>query len=425
VDQVVTPEQTFPVTPAGPAPIIFQNQRPQFRRMVMRGALLELITIGFYRFWLATNIRRHVWHSTSVDGDALEYTGTGKELLFGALLALAIFLPVYVVYFLIGIEAERMQAFASVPFGLFFYLFAQFAVFRARRYRMTRTVWRGVRFWMTGSGWDYAWRAALLMVLVILTLGLFLPWREAILERFKMRHSHYGDLQGRFEATGWEFFKQGWWLWLLVIIFGVILPLAGVAGTVELARRQMTAVPISNAFTMGVAFFYIVAQLIQIGMLLAAPFIYGQFKAIQWRWWISGVAFGSVHFTSSIRGTNLFGLYWKVVGWLLLILALLVTAIIGIVGSSTLGLNEATLAQHIVVASQQWSVLVAVLLSYVIAALMATAVMRLYLIHDVTARIAASTTVHNIAAAEDVAARGAAANAVGEGLADSLEIFGF
>jgi uncharacterized membrane protein YjgN (DUF898 family) len=54
-----------------------------------------------------------------------------------------------------------VRAFASVPLGLFFYLFAQFAIYRARRYRLTRTIWRGVRFWMTGSGVSYAWRAGL------------------------------------------------------------------------------------------------------------------------------------------------------------------------------------------------------------------------------------------------------------------------
>ena len=54
-----------------------------------------------------------------------------------------------------------------VPLGLFFFLFAQFAIYRARRYRLTRTVWRGVRFWMAGSGVSYAWRAGLWTLLVI------------------------------------------------------------------------------------------------------------------------------------------------------------------------------------------------------------------------------------------------------------------
>jgi uncharacterized membrane protein YjgN (DUF898 family) len=74
---------------------------------------------------------------------------------------MAILAPVYVLYFVVGIEAERAHAYASVPIILFYYLFGQFAIYRARRYRLTRTVWRGVRFWMDGSGWEYAARGAL------------------------------------------------------------------------------------------------------------------------------------------------------------------------------------------------------------------------------------------------------------------------
>jgi uncharacterized membrane protein YjgN (DUF898 family) len=54
-----------------------------------------LITAGFYRFWLSTDIRRSLWANTSIDGDTLEYTGTAKELLLGFLFALAILVPVY------------------------------------------------------------------------------------------------------------------------------------------------------------------------------------------------------------------------------------------------------------------------------------------------------------------------------------------
>ena len=91
---------------------------------------------------------------------------------------MAILMPIYLGYFLIGIEAERWQAFASFPLIAAFYVFGQFAIYRARRYRLTRTVWRGVRFWMTGSGWAYAARATLWGLLAIVTLGLAMPWRR-------------------------------------------------------------------------------------------------------------------------------------------------------------------------------------------------------------------------------------------------------
>jgi uncharacterized membrane protein YjgN (DUF898 family) len=68
-----------PPTPTEAAsPVAFTGVRGDFRRLVMRGALLELLTLGFYRFWLATDMRRHLWSHTAVEGDAPEYTGTGK-----------------------------------------------------------------------------------------------------------------------------------------------------------------------------------------------------------------------------------------------------------------------------------------------------------------------------------------------------------
>src|SRR6202451_3324603 len=227
MDQMtLVPPPSTPPEPPPPLPVAFTGDRGEFRRLVTRGAGLELITVGFYRFWLATDIRRHLWSNTIIDGDAAEYTGRARELLIGFLFALAILVPIYLAYFLVGLEVERFKAFASIPLFLFFYLFGQFAIFRARRYRLTRTVWRGVRFWMDGSGWAYAMRAGLWGLLSLITLGLALPWREAALERYKMRHCYYGDLQGSFEGRGSELFKRGWKWWLMAlspIIIGLAL----------------------------------------------------------------------------------------------------------------------------------------------------------------------------------------------------------
>src|ERR1700691_1818003 len=262
------PQQPPPL-PASSVIADFSGDRGDFFRLVRNGTGLELITFGFYRFWLATDIRRYLWSHTSLDGDAPEYTGRGRELLIGFLFALAILLPIYLAYFLVGIEAERYKAFASFPLFLFFYLFGQFAIYRARRYRLTRTVWRGVRFWMDGSGWAYAMRAAGWTLLTGLTLGAVLPWREAALERYKMRHCHYGDLQGSFEGRGSALFKRGWKLWLAALspfILGLVL------AVVNAGHKAPVAVG--------------VVVLVTLIWLIALPFIYGAFKAIEWRWWI-------------------------------------------------------------------------------------------------------------------------------------------
>src|SRR3712207_1291755 len=154
-----------PITPQIPLPertaVSLTGSSGGFMGLLVRGSLLQIPTAGFYRFWLVTDIRRHLWGNTRIGREALEYTGTARELLIGFMIALAVLAPVYVAYFVAGLAAEGVQAFASVPLFLVLHVFGHYAAYRARRYRATRTVFRGVRFWMTGSAWTYAGKAVL------------------------------------------------------------------------------------------------------------------------------------------------------------------------------------------------------------------------------------------------------------------------
>jgi uncharacterized membrane protein YjgN (DUF898 family) len=385
MNEMSWPPQVPPPPPSSvppPMPVAFSGKRGEFFELAKRGAALELVTLGFYRFWLLTDIRRHLWSNTLVDGDAAEYTGRGKELLIGFLVALAILVPIYLGYFLIGLEAEHYQAFASIPLIAFFYLFGQFAIFRARRYRMTRTVWRGVRFWMTGSGWIYALQASLWGLLMILTLGLILPWRAAALERYKMRHSHYGDLQGSFEGRGWEFFKRGWWLWLLTPIALYVSPIA--------------------------------------------PSVYAGYKAIEWRWWLSGIRFGGVRLESSLPKSALIGLYWKVIGWMAL-LGLVFAIYLGLCAVLVASMSGEGLTEFFKTPELMRSIPLLVLLGlgYLVFALALNVVIRVYLTRDLWVTVLGSVNISGLEAAANVAARGDLANALGEGFADGLDVGGF
>jgi uncharacterized membrane protein YjgN (DUF898 family) len=374
------PPPSVPSVPP-PMPVAFSGRRGEFFDLVRRGAGLEFVTLGFYRFWLLTDMRRHLWANTLVDGDAAEYTGRARELLIGFLVALAILLPVYLGYFLVGLEAEHIQAFASIPLVAFFYVFGQFAIYRARRYRLTRTVWRGVRFWMSGSGWMYALQASLWGLLVVSTLGLALPWRTAALERYKMRHSFYGEVQGGFEGRGWEFFKRGWWLWLLAPVAMYVFPLA--------------------------------------------PFVYGACKAVEWRWWLSGVRLGGVRVESSLPRGALIGLYWKVIGWVF-VLALVFAAYLALSAALVASMTGAPMADFF--RSQEFAKSIPLLalagVGYLAFVLAVNVVIRVYLLRDLWVRVLGSVNITGIEAVRNVAARGELAGALGEGFADGLDVGG-
>src|SRR5262249_21576485 len=99
-----------PVPPAPPAVAaatfrFFGNEEPYWRLMI-RGAVLLMVTLGIYRFWLATDQRRFLWANTEIAGDALEYAGTARELLIGFLIAVAVLVPLYAVLSLAALGSE-------------------------------------------------------------------------------------------------------------------------------------------------------------------------------------------------------------------------------------------------------------------------------------------------------------------------------
>jgi uncharacterized membrane protein YjgN (DUF898 family) len=194
-----------------------------------------------------------------------------------------------------------------------------------------------------------------------------------------MRHLHYGDLPARFAGTGWELFKRGWWLWLL-------------------------SLPI-----------------------VTFPFTYPAFRAILWRWWLSGVRFGEVRFESDLRTGALMGLYWATIGWIMLAVFFDVAAL-GIVTAALPKLTGATVgAKGMMTLARQHPFLLfgLYIADYLVIALFAGVVVCVYLIRGLWQRVVTSATAHNLEHADNVRAMGSLASALGEGLADGLDVAGF
>jgi hypothetical protein len=166
--------------------------------------------------------------------------------------------------------------------------------------------------------------------------------------------------------------------------------------------------------------------LIWIGM----TFIYAIYKAIEWRWWIGGIRFGEVSFASNLSNSALIELYWKVIGWGLLIVFAAGTALSIIVGAAILAsgfdLGSAEkFGASIVNRPVLTGVVVFVVAAFYIGILLAIGVVsQLYLTRDMWERVISSAYIFNLTAANNVIAEGDAANALGEGFADGLDVGG-
>ena len=86
-------------------------QPKRFLGLSLRNGLLNIVTLTLYRFWGKTEVRRRVWQGVRLNGDAFEYTGRGKELFIGFLLALvALGLPMLLTVFAIQFGGPAMIA---------------------------------------------------------------------------------------------------------------------------------------------------------------------------------------------------------------------------------------------------------------------------------------------------------------------------
>src|SRR5262245_54744300 len=119
-----------PPAPPAAGTARFVGDESAYWRLMVRGAVLLMVTLGIYRFWLATDQRRFLWANTEIAGDALEYTGTARELLIGFLVAVAVLVPLYAVLSLAALGFGVVVEFSGLLGFRLLWLSGTFAIFR-------------------------------------------------------------------------------------------------------------------------------------------------------------------------------------------------------------------------------------------------------------------------------------------------------
>jgi len=220
------------------------TDRPGLFTLLLKNMGLTIITLGIYRFWARTALRRYWWSNVVIDGDSLEYTGTGAELFLGFLFFLLVVSP-------FGLVWGLLKAFAADPkwqavLTLGFYVFLLFillpvAMFRARRYRMSRTRWRGIRGGMTGSTLRFLAITIGGFVATILSCGILAPWMRIMQTRYITNCSSFGDQDLNFDGKSGGLILR----WLAILALPALLVVvAGLMLAAAAAKHQASGEPV-------------------------------------------------------------------------------------------------------------------------------------------------------------------------------------
>lgn len=185
--------------------LTIQNRSNIFR-MLWIGfytTILNILTLTVFRFWGRTHFRRQLWADTTVGGEPLEYTGRGLELFVGFLIAIFTFMLPFAAALILAqlfLDTITLGIVVTVLY-LFLFVIVGAAIYLARRYHLSRTRYRGIRFAQTGSAWRYGFAVLGYTLLTAVTLGWVGPYARLRLSRMLWNGAWFGSERFRYENT--------------------------------------------------------------------------------------------------------------------------------------------------------------------------------------------------------------------------------
>src|SRR5262245_13962880 len=134
-----------------------------------------------------------------------------------------------------------------------------------------------------------------------------------------MRHTYYGNLQGRFEGSGFGLFLRGVAMWLLVV-GPLVAALTFSIATVDWGQVAAAAKTAANASEfinqLETTFPNVYAAIIALSAAMTASIVMVMilcpvFQAMMLRWWLSGLRFGTLTVRSHLRTATIYGAYLR------------------------------------------------------------------------------------------------------------------
>jgi uncharacterized membrane protein YjgN (DUF898 family) len=300
-------------------------KRPGLLKITIVSFLLTLITLGFYRFWAKTQVRKHIWSSVHINGEPLEYTGTGMELFKGFLVVfLVLFLPIALVTGLASLYlGPNSPALVMIQFAIILaiYVLWGFAVYKARKYQLSRTNWRGIRGTLVGSAMTYSLLFFGSLMAKGMSLGWATPVMNTVLQEQIINDMRFGDAAFKFKGRAgplYPTYALCWFLTLGAIILVIVLASASAASWGQWFSEQFNSQPQNEEQLAGLLI--LAALALFLIFLLLVPMLWAVYSAKQLRVFADYTRFDGAPFRLEATTGSIIGL--TVVNLLILIFTL-------------------------------------------------------------------------------------------------------
>lgn len=306
----------------------------------VKNLLLGIITLTIYRFWGKTNLRRYAWSHMTLQGHRFEYTGRGGELFVGFLIVAGFYVVFFLATAIVGLIAGDFgQAIGPVILLLLIPYLVFVAQYAAQNYRLTRTLWCGIRGGMTGSAWRYGVKAFLFTLLNIITINLAVPWTTMRLAEDRFNNSYLGNAKASLRAPSGPLYLPfilgfvGMLVGIGVLagaVWFVLMPIIQSTGDLAFILTEMQAAEEAGRepnlspeqVTAYFTFLISIALAFYVGVAVIAIIAFAPYAAAQFRQIANNLSIAEVRFASQVTAMRYVGLWVGNLFWLVLTLGL-------------------------------------------------------------------------------------------------------
>ena len=185
----------------------FKGEGSQLLLIYLKNIFLSLFTLGLYIPWAIVNTAQYVYEHIEFKERRFAYTGTGKEIFKGFIMAILILIGAGLVIYLVNTLGSPMLSSLVIMLLYIGYIVAiPYILHKALKYDYANTTYAGIRFGYRGQLEEFIKLFLKGLFLTLVTLGIYGAWFTVEIKKYITKHTRLGNVEFEFVGEGMELF---------------------------------------------------------------------------------------------------------------------------------------------------------------------------------------------------------------------------
>jgi len=204
-------------------PVVFTGKASEYFGIWIVNLLLSIVTLGIYSAWAKVRRNKYFYNNTLVDGVGFDYHANPIAILKGRIIAFVLFVVYSTTY--------SLSPVIGILMALALFIALPWIIVRGMMFNARNSSYRGLRFDFNGKYGEAVKVFIGYTLLIIVTLGLAIPFVEQRTQKFIITGHKFGVSNFKMEALVRDFYK------IYLILF--IIPLLGIIAAVAIPAYQV------------------------------------------------------------------------------------------------------------------------------------------------------------------------------------------